>query len=142
MSTFPVPVEAAILKYRSTLENYECAVIMGLKADPAMLDLGKIEIAEAVLRHVGVISHASDSRIRWEMAELERAGEAPPSPRPSIPAWLRWRVYARDHYRCVKCGKRWDLSCDHIVPVSKGGETTLGNLQTMCRPCNSSKGAT
>jgi hypothetical protein len=141
MTQFPLPVEAAIMKYRDILENYECSVILGKKADPTVLDIGKIEIAEAVLRHIGIISHVSDSRIRWEIAQLERLGEAQPEPRPHIPAWLRWKVYARDHYRCVYCHKRWDLSCDHKIPVSKGGETTLENLVCSCRPCNSRKGA-
>ncbi len=43
-------------------------------------------------------------------------------------------------YRCVSCGGFKDLTCDHIHPESKGGPTTLDNLQTMCRPCNSKKG--
>jgi 5-methylcytosine-specific restriction endonuclease McrA len=49
-------------------------------------------------------------------------------------------VMERDAYRCVTCGTHVDLCCDHIVPESKGGPTTLENLQTMCRPCNSWKG--
>ena len=53
---------------------------------------------------------------------------------------LRKRVFERDKYRCVSCGTHLDLTCDHIYPESKGGETTLENLQTMCRSCNSRKG--
>lgn len=54
---------------------------------------------------------------------------------------LSKRVMERDAYRCVVCGTHEDLTCDHIVPESKGGPTVFENLQTMCRPCNSSKGA-
>jgi hypothetical protein len=54
---------------------------------------------------------------------------------------LAKRVFERDAYRCVTCGTHIDLCCDHIKPESKGGETTFANLQTMCRPCNSKKGA-
>jgi len=54
---------------------------------------------------------------------------------------LSRKVFERDLYRCVTCGTHLDLSCDHIVPESKGGPTTFENLQTMCRPCNSRKGA-
>lgn len=56
---------------------------------------------------------------------------------------LRKQVFERDGYRCVApgCGSWVDLTCDHIVPESKGGATTLENLQTMCRPCNCRKGA-
>ena len=58
-----------------------------------------------------------------------------------IPASLRTSVFERDAYRCIACGGHLDLTCDHIVPESKGGPTTIENLQTMCRSCNSKKGA-
>lgn len=54
---------------------------------------------------------------------------------------LRKQVFERDAYRCVKCGSWKDLCADHIYPESKGGPTTLENMQTLCRPCNASKGA-
>ena len=42
-------------------------------------------------------------------------------------------------YRCKHCSTHLDLSADHIKPESWGGETTLDNLQTLCRSCNSKK---
>ena len=57
-----------------------------------------------------------------------------------IPYELRLRVYERDAYRCVYCGSYKDLTVDHIHPESKGGETTLLNLATCCRKCNTLKG--
>lgn len=53
---------------------------------------------------------------------------------------LRTKVYERDAYRCRGCGTHLALTCDHVVPESKGGPTTLENLQTLCQPCNSAKG--
>ncbi|MBR2352886.1 MAG: HNH endonuclease, partial [Clostridia bacterium] len=32
------------------------------------------------------------------------------------------------------------LEVDHIIPVSKGGKSTLDNLQTLCERCNRGKG--
>lgn len=69
-----------------------------------------------------------------------------PVPRPAyvkakISRSLAKAVFERDAYRCVTCGDHRDLTCDHIHPESLGGPTTLENLQTMCRPCNSRKGA-
>lgn len=58
----------------------------------------------------------------------------------AIPRALAKRVFERDGYRCVTCNGHHDLTCDHIVPESKGGATTFENLQTMCRPCNCRKG--
>lgn len=33
-----------------------------------------------------------------------------------------------------------NIVCDHIVPISKGGDSTLDNLQLICRSCNTRKG--
>ena len=59
----------------------------------------------------------------------------------AIPRALSKAVFERDAYRCVACGGHIDLTCDHIVAESRGGPTTYENLQTMCRSCNSRKGA-
>lgn len=61
--------------------------------------------------------------------------------RPSIPQWMREKVYARDGYACLHCGSRDRLSIDHIIPWSKGGAHHDGNFQTLCMPCNMAKGA-
>lgn len=58
-----------------------------------------------------------------------------------ISSKLRWQVFQRDNYACRECGAKEDLTADHIVAEINGGETVLENLQTLCRPCNSGKGA-
>lgn len=40
---------------------------------------------------------------------------------------------------CLRCGATGILSVDHVVPVSKGGTNDIGNLQPLCKPCNSTK---
>ena len=58
---------------------------------------------------------------------------------------LRWRILERDRFSCCACGASpalmsgVKLHVDHIVPWSKGGETILGNLQTLCAVCNLGK---
>lgn len=61
--------------------------------------------------------------------------------RAPIPAKVRELVYSRDGFRCRECGTAQDLSLDHIHPWSKGGSDHPENLQTLCRSCNSRKGA-
>lgn len=58
-----------------------------------------------------------------------------------IPVELRWLVWDRDNFTCLMCGSRKHLSIDHIIAESKGGPSTLENFQTLCRSCNSKKGA-
>ena len=58
---------------------------------------------------------------------------------------LRYTVLKRDNFKCCACGTSpakdptVELHIDHIVPWSKGGETTLENLQTLCSKCNIGK---
>jgi hypothetical protein len=56
-----------------------------------------------------------------------------------IPLELRRQVFERDGGACLACGSTARLAADHIVPESRGGRTVLGNLQTLCSPCNSTK---
>ena len=52
---------------------------------------------------------------------------------------IREFIFKRDNYTCLCCGSKYSLSIDHIVPVNKNGLNRLGNLQTLCTPCNSRK---
>lgn len=62
------------------------------------------------------------------------------SKRTPISNGLRRAVYERDNFSCLHCGSREQLSIDHIIPWSKGGSHDFGNLQTLCKSCNSKKG--
>lgn len=49
------------------------------------------------------------------------------------------RLCARYHNRCAYCGGSGPLQRDHIVPISRGGQHSIGNLLPACKRCNLSK---
>jgi 5-methylcytosine-specific restriction endonuclease McrA len=55
----------------------------------------------------------------------------------------RRNVFLRDGSRCQYCGKKFptsELSLDHVVPRSRGGETVWENIVCACVACNVRKG--
>lgn len=58
---------------------------------------------------------------------------------------LRFKVMRRDNFACSRCGASparrtgVELHVDHVVPWSKGAETALDNLATLCSKCNLGK---
>lgn len=65
--------------------------------------------------------------------------------RKNIPAGVRWDVFQRDDFRCVYCGATKkdgaQLVVDHGDPFSRGGEDSIENFVTACKPCNDGKKA-
>ena len=80
---------------------------------------------------------------------LDAKGGVTRRSRESIPAALRKKVYQRDSYTCVLCGvigegithteKIKGFEIDHIKPHAAGGDSSIQNLQVLCRKCNNSK---
>lgn len=57
-----------------------------------------------------------------------------------IPQNVKQSVWQRDQGKCVQCGATSYLEFDHIIPFSKGGASSVNNVQLLCRKCNLSKG--
>lgn len=56
----------------------------------------------------------------------------------------RKNILLRDQFTCQYCGKVFqpaDLTLDHIVPRSGGGNSTWENLVACCKKCNHRKGS-
>lgn len=55
----------------------------------------------------------------------------------------RHTIFARDGHSCQYCGRRLpsaQLSVDHVIPRSRGGQTTWDNVVCACIVCNIKKG--
>ena len=78
----------------------------------------------------------------WAYSITQRFDDRYPNGfKPTIyPEALRNSIFERDGFKCIKCGSTVDLQIDHIIPFSRGGQTTEDNLQTLCLKCNILKG--
>lgn len=55
----------------------------------------------------------------------------------------RRNLFARDGNRCQYCGRRYptsELSLDHVIPRSQGGDNSWENIVCACVRCNVRKG--
>ena len=49
-------------------------------------------------------------------------------------------MFARDGWACQYCGTTGTLTVDHVIPRSKGGDSSWENIVASCAPCNRRKG--
>ena len=99
-------------------------LIMSRKADPAETDGGSVR----------TVSRSFSIPLVVRMAYYVRR----PGQRVKF---TKRTVLARDHYSCQYCGAQTrDLTLDHVVPKTLGGETVWTNVVAACRRCNGTKG--
>lgn len=59
-----------------------------------------------------------------------------------VPLLTNRTLFQRDHNLCLYCGDQFpvsQLTRDHVVPVSRGGECVWENCVTACKECNQRK---
>lgn len=86
-----------------------------------------IQTSKGVVRAPSVVICAAYDKVKWHKVLFP----------------TKQNIWARDNYTCAYTGKklnREDLSVDHIVPRSKGGEDTWMNLVTCDKMVNCKKG--
>ncbi len=102
------------------------------------------------------VAWANENNDSQELVELSIVGSSFAYSQPAIKRLeadnreirpgLRFKVFRRDGFRCVACGRspathfNIELHADHIIAVANGGKTIIESLQTLCRDCNLGKG--
>ena len=75
-------------------------------------------------------------QVYWSTLRAKTAGVAGDF---TVYEWIS--LCERYEYRCLSCGREdVKLTVDHVIPFTKGGGNSVGNVQPLCRSCNSSKG--
>jgi 5-methylcytosine-specific restriction endonuclease McrA len=93
---------------------------------------------------LGGMQRASGLQSRIELHPIVAVRGAIPSRAwRQIPTLSNPKLFARDRQLCAYCGGHFrsdDLTREHIVPTSRGGQDTWMNCITACRTCNGRKG--
>jgi 5-methylcytosine-specific restriction enzyme A len=53
--------------------------------------------------------------------------------------WWYTRVQKGECYYCGRIVGRENLTMDHVVPLTRGGKSSKGNLVAACKECNNKK---
>jgi 5-methylcytosine-specific restriction endonuclease McrA len=117
--------------------TYEPLSIVSVQRAVVLLLKEKAELIEAATERL----HAARSSIPVPL--VIRLVYYVRIPHPVVLAPTRKSVALRDNYTCQYCGAtpgRAFLTLDHVIPRSRGGQTTWENVITACRACNMRKG--
>jgi hypothetical protein len=90
-----------------------------------------ITTARGVMFHAlkfGLISSA-------EVSTFDKQQKSDRQKRGYVSSKIRKAVLQRDNNQCLLCGSQDNLTVAHITPISRGGNSEIENLQTLCLPC-------
>lgn len=120
--------------YIEIRENIELAEQIKKRDDEERKEIQKIKRQLLKKKHLEDLRKMALKELIDEGILFPNANERPPIPKDVANA-----VWNRDGGKCVYCGSTENLQFDHIIPFSKGGATTVENLQILCQKCNLKK---
>ncbi len=116
--------------------TYEPLRIISWQKAITLLTLGKVEVIEEYDHEIHSVSFSiqlpSVVRLLY-LVKRRRQQEV---------KFSRKNIYARDNGRCQYCGihlQPKEITYDHVIPKSHGGNTTWENVVTCCIACNGKK---
>jgi 5-methylcytosine-specific restriction endonuclease McrA len=115
--------------------SYEPLNVCSLRRAHVLVHKGKAEVVEELDRPL----RSASSTYRWpHVIRLVTYVRVPRLVQRKI---SRRALFARDGWRCVYCGTAAGrLTLDHVIPRSRGGDSSWENVVTSCAPCNLRKG--
>jgi hypothetical protein len=110
--------------------EYATVIVMGTGKHGGAYEVADSEYAAAVLTGILKVSR----RTATVTIPAQRDSRA-------VPHGIKVEVWRRDGGACVECSASEYLEFDHVIPWSRGGATSVANLQLLCRKCNLAKGS-
>jgi 5-methylcytosine-specific restriction endonuclease McrA len=116
--------------------TFEPLAVVSWRKAVTLLFLDKVEVISEYDREVRSVS----ARIR--LPSVIRLLHFVRNDRLNV-RFSRKNIFLRDDHTCQYCGDRFEprqLTCDHVMPKSRGGTTDWTNIVTSCVYCNLKKG--
>lgn len=114
--------------------TFEPISLLSWKKAITLVYLGKVEVLEEYEREIRSASRIVKQPAVVRLLKLVRNNYYYTAVR-----FSRRNIFLRDGHTCQYCGKQFDpkgLTCDHIIPRSRGGITEWTNIVTSCISCN------
>jgi len=115
--------------------TFEPISVLSWKKAITLVYLGKVEVLKEYEREIQGVSMSMKQPAVIRLLRLVRSNHANVK-------FSRRNIFARDDHTCQYCGEKFDaknLTCDHIIPKSRGGITEWTNIVTSCIRCNLQK---
>ncbi|HEY3276596.1 MAG TPA: HNH endonuclease [Syntrophorhabdaceae bacterium] len=116
--------------------TFEPLSVLSWKKAVTLVFLGKVEVLKEYEREIKGVSSRMRQPAVIRLLKLVRNHHM------SV-KFSRRNIFLRDNHTCQYCGKKFDgksLTCDHIIPKSRGGSSEWTNIVTSCTHCNLKKG--
>lgn len=91
---------------------------------------------------LGGVNAATGGRSRVEIGSIIAVADRSKRFEGNAPLLTNRTLFQRDHNLCMYCGTQFptsELTRDHVVPASRGGDSIWENCVTACRSCNQRK---
>lgn len=116
--------------------TFEPLKVVSWKKAIIMVMLGKVEVIEEYEKMIRGV------RFAIKLPAVIRLNRFIKRKTPIV-KFSRQNLYIRDGGRCQYCGASYEekeLTYDHVIPRSRGGQTEWTNIVTCCIRCNLKKG--
>ena len=136
-----IPIAPGLSEIRVVVRN---STLAGLnRARDLMSHANPTGDMDAVLDRLARLGVDQLEKQKFATTDHPRPARSGASDSRRIPAEVRRAVYARDGGQCSfidargrRCPSRHQLEFDHVVPVARGGKSTVDNVRMLCRAHN------
>jgi 5-methylcytosine-specific restriction endonuclease McrA len=113
------------------IQPYSSVLVLNSSFEPINITSWKRAILLLVKEKATLLAHNVIRLVKYVKLPFSRVMANMPT---------RPLVYKRDNHTCQYCGAKEELTIDHVLPSSRGGDDSWENMVTCCLKCNLKKG--